>query len=105
VGKKASKNSSSIGADRSRLAASAQPGQMQDAGKDLVEKFLADLDRSFQEHGGEIFDFVMTERPRLYFPALVMLAQVQGRRSSQLSDLERQRNRTKALLRLQHRVK
>jgi hypothetical protein len=105
VGKKACKNSFSVGADRSRRAAPAQPGQVYDAGKDLIERFLADLDRSFQERGRDIFDFVITERPKLYFRALVMLAQIQGRRSSQLSDLERQRNRTDALLRLQHRVK
>jgi hypothetical protein len=74
---------------------------VQDAGEDLVERFLADLDRSFQEHGREIFDFVMTKRPALYFRALVMLALVQQRGSSKLSDLDRQRNRAEALLRLQ----
>jgi hypothetical protein len=104
VDRKFSKKDFLVGADRPRNAA-ARRGQSQTAGKDLVEKFLADLDCSWQEHGGEIFDFVMTERPALYFRTLVMLAQVQGRRSSQLSDLERQRNRTEALLRLQHRVK
>jgi hypothetical protein len=47
----------------------------------------------------------MTTRPKLYFRALVMLALVQQRESSKLSDLDGQRNRVEALLRLQHRVK
>ena len=97
----ASKNGSSIGADRLRHAAPAQPGQPQNAGKDLVEKFLADLDRSFQEHGREIFHWVMIKRPRLYFRALVTLALVQDRGSSKLSNLDKQRNRAEALLRLE----
>ena len=44
---------------------------------------------------------VRSERPRLYFRALVMLAQVQDRRSSKLSDLDKQRIRAEALLRLE----
>ena len=87
--------------NRSRDATSAQPGQPQGVGKDLVEKFLADLDRSFQEHGREIFHTVMTRRPKLYFRALVMLARVQHRASRRLSDLDRQRNRAEALRRLE----
>ena len=97
----ASKNGFSVGADRLRHAIPAQPGQPQGAGKDLVEKFLADLDRSFQEHGREIFHWVMIKRPRLYFRALVMLALVQDRGSSKLSNLDKQRNRAEALLRLE----
>jgi hypothetical protein len=104
VGKKASKNGSSIGADRdcyrSRHTNPDKPGQGQGAGKDLVEKFLAELDCSWQEHP-EIFDTVMIMQPRLYFRTLVKLAQVQGRGPSELSDLDRQRIRTEALLRLQ----
>ena len=95
--RKASKNGFSVGAERTP----AQPGQPQNAGKDLVEKFLADLDRSFQEHGREIFHWVMIKRPRLYFRALVTLALVQDRGSSKLSDLDKQRNRAEALLRLE----
>ena len=95
--RKASKNGSSVGAERT----SAQPDQPQNAGKDLVEKFLADLDRSFQEHGREIFHTVMIKRPRLYFRALIVLAQVQARGLSKLSDLDKQRNRAEALLRLE----
>jgi hypothetical protein len=97
VDRKASKNGFSVGAERT----SAQPGQPQGVGKDLVEKFLAELDRSFQEHGREILHSVMIKRPTLYFRALVTLAKVQARGSSRLSDLERQRNRAEALLRLE----
>jgi hypothetical protein len=94
VDRKASKNGFSVGA-------AAQPDQSQNAGKDLVEKFLADLDRSFQQHGREIFHWVLINRPRLYFRALVMLAQMQESGSGKLSDLDRQRNRAEALLRLE----
>jgi hypothetical protein len=98
-----SKKGFSVSADCNRLrhSAHAQPGQPHSAGKDLAERFLVDLDRSFQEHGREIFHSVMIKRPRLYFRALVMLAQVQDRGSSKLSELDRQRNRAKALLRLE----
>ena len=101
--KNASKKGFSVAADRNRLrhATSAQPDQPQNAGKDLVEKFLADLDSSFQEHSSEIFHWVLINRPRLYFRALVMLAQVQDRGSSKLSDLDRERIRANALLRLE----
>ena len=43
----------------------------------------------------------MIKRPRLYFRALVRLAQVQDGGASRLSDLDRQRNRAQALLRLE----
>ena len=97
----ASKNGFSVGANRLRHATPAQPGEPRGAGKDLVEKFLADLDRSFQEHGREIFHWVLINRPRLYFRALVTLALVQDRGSSRPSDLDRQRIRAEALLRLE----
>jgi hypothetical protein len=103
VDKKASKDGFRVGAgrDRSHDGTPAQPSQAQTAGEDLVEKFLAALDRSFQEHGREILHGIMIERPRLYFRALVMLAQVQDRGSGKLSDLDSQRIRAEALLRLE----
>ena len=94
------KNGFSVGADRSRHAA-AQPSQAQGAAESLVEKFIDDLDRSWQDYGQEILHSVMIKRPRLYFRALVALAQVQDPASSKLNDLERQRIRTEALLRLE----
>ena len=94
-------STSTGGADRLRHAAPAQLGRAQSAGKDLVEKFLTELDRSWQEDGREIFHTVMITQPRLYFRALVMLAQLQERGLSKLSDLDRQRNRAEALLRLE----
>jgi hypothetical protein len=106
VDRNATKNGLSVGGrNRLRHAAPPQPGRPKDAGKDLVEQFLAELDRSFQEHGHEIFHIVMTTQPKLYFRALVMLAVVQQRGSSKLSDLDRQRNRAEALLRLEQRAK
>ena len=80
----ASKDGFSVGAGRNRLhdATPVQPSQAQTAGKELIEKFLDELHRSFQEHGREILHTVMTKRPRLYFRTLVMLAQVQDRGSS-----------------------
>jgi hypothetical protein len=100
VDSNASKYGFSVGPDCLCYAAPAQRGLTQSAGNDLVEKFLAELDRCWQEHGPEIFHTVIIAQPRLYFRALVMLAQLQERGSSKLSDLDRQRNRTEALLRL-----
>ena len=37
----------------------------------LAEEFLARLDHTWQQHGREILDRVMAERPELYFQALV----------------------------------
>jgi hypothetical protein len=103
MNRKASKNGCSIGGDPiSRHTAPTQSGQPEGAGKDLVAKLLTDLDRSYQEQGSEMFRSAMIS-PTLYFRALVALAKVQARASSKLSDLERQRIRTEALLRLQQR--
>lgn len=82
-------------------ATSAQPSRPEGAGEDIVEKFLADLDRFWQEQGSDIFHRIMIERPRLLFRALVALALVQQRGLSKLSDLDRHRNRAEALLRLE----
>ena len=96
-------NRFSIDANRNGLrdATPAQPSQPPDGGQDLVEKFLADLDRSWQEQGSDIFQRIMIERPNLYFRALLKLALVQHRGLSKLSDLDRHRNRAEASLRLE----
>jgi hypothetical protein len=42
----------------------------------LAEHFLARLYRSWQQHGSEVLDRAMAERPQLYFRALVRLTMV-----------------------------
>src|SRR5262249_46454763 len=49
-------------------------------GSKLAEAFLARLDRAWQQHGREILDRVLAERPELYFQALVRLTVVLHRR-------------------------
>ena len=75
------------------------------SGDGLVENFLADLDRSWQEHGVEIFDRVKVEQPRLYFRALIKLTVVLHRAASESENFDRRRNREEVLLRLEQQAK
>ena len=72
--------------------------------KKLAEDFLAHLDRPWQQHGREILDRLLAERPEVYFKALVKLAQVRYRTIGELRDFDRRRNREEALLRLEQRA-
>jgi len=67
----------------------------------LAESFLARLDRAWQQHGREILDRVMAERPELYFQALVSLTQVPHRRLPEPPEFDRRRYRADVLQRLQ----
>jgi len=67
----------------------------------LAEAFLADLDRSWQQHGRETLDRVMTERPKVYFKMMTKLTVALHRALGKLSDLDRQRNREEVLQRLE----
>jgi hypothetical protein len=68
------------------------------------ENFLARLDRTWQQHGREILDRVMAERPELYFQALVRLTQVLHRRLPEPPGFDRRQYRADVLQRLQQRV-
>jgi hypothetical protein len=70
----------------------------------LAEDFLARLDRLWQQHGREILDRVMAERPELYFQALVRLTQVLHRHFPESQEFDRRRYRADVLLRLQERT-
>jgi hypothetical protein len=69
--------------------------------KKLAEAFLADLDRSWQQHGRETLDRVRTERPQVYFRMLVKLTVALHRVLGKLDDVDRRRNRDEVLLRLE----
>jgi hypothetical protein len=69
----------------------------------LAENFLARLDRTWQQHGREVLDRVMAERPELYFQAMVRLTQVLHRRLPEPSGFDRRQYRADVLQRLQQR--
>jgi hypothetical protein len=70
----------------------------------LAEDFLAYLIRSLDRHGSEIFDRVWAEQPKLYFKAMVELAQIESFGLSDPRDFDRQRNREEVLQRLGQRI-
>jgi hypothetical protein len=73
-----------------------------DAGKKLIEAFLTELDRSWQERGCEIFDRIFHEHPKLYFRALIKLAVIQSKTApNELLNCERQRHREEVMTRLE----
>ena len=72
--------------------------------KKLAEAFIADLDRSWQQHGREALDRVFRERPDVYFKALLKLTVALHRALGKLNDLDRRRTREEVLLRLEQRA-
>ena len=74
-------------------------------GSKLAEAFLARLDRAWRQHGREILDRLMAERPELYFQALVRLTEVLHRRLPEPPDFDRRHYRADVLQRLQQRGK
>ena len=75
--------------------------QAEGSRKNLAEDFFAHLDRFWQEHGREILVRLSTERPKVYFRAMVKLARVQHLQPGKLSDFDRRRNREAVLQRLE----
>ena len=67
----------------------------------LAEAFLADLDRSWEQHGREILDRVRTDRPKVYFRIMTKLTVALHRALGKLNDFDRQRNREEVLQRLE----
>jgi len=65
------------------------------------EAFLADLDRSWEQHGREILDRVRTDRPKVYFRIMTKLTVALHRALGKLNDFDRQRNREEVLQRLE----
>ena len=70
----------------------------------LAESFLARLDRAWQQHGREILDRLMAERPELYFQALVKLTAALHRRLPEPPGFDRSQYRADVLQRLQRRA-
>jgi hypothetical protein len=69
--------------------------------KKLAEAFIADLDRSWQQHGRETLDRVRRERPKVYFRIMTKLTVALHRVLGKLDDLDRQRTREDVLQRLE----
>ena len=70
----------------------------------LGEDFLAHLNRSWELHGKEILDRVVTEQPLCFFRAMVKLMVVQHQTLAKAKDFDRQRNRQDVLHRLEARI-
>ena len=70
----------------------------------LAQDFLARLDHSWQQHGRELLDRVLAERPELYFQALVRLTVVLNRRLPEPPEFDRRCYRADILQRLQQRA-
>ena len=69
--------------------------------KKLAEAFIADLDRSWQQHGREALDRVRTERPEVYVKALTKLTVALHRALGKLNDVDPRRTREEVLERLE----
>ncbi len=69
--------------------------------KKFAETFLADLDRSWEQHGREVLDRVMTERPKVYFKVMTKLTVALHRATGKLNDFDRRRIREDVLQRLE----
>jgi hypothetical protein len=70
----------------------------------LAESFLARLDRAWQQHGREILDRLMAERPKVYFRALVRLAVVLHPQLPEPPGFDRSQYRADVLRRLHERA-
>jgi hypothetical protein len=75
--------------------------QAEGSRKKLAEAFIADLDRSWQQHGREALDRVLAERPQVYFRALAKLTVALHRALEKPRDFDRRRSREEALQRLE----
>jgi hypothetical protein len=75
------------------------PARPEDSRKKLGEAFFADLNRSWQRHGGEVLDRLSTERPEIFFQVMVKLVQVWM--LSESNGFDRRRNRKEVLQRLE----
>jgi hypothetical protein len=72
--------------------------------KKLAENFLAELEVSWQQHGRETLERIRTERPKVYFKAMVRLIEVVHRRLPEPPGFDRERVRADVLRRLQERA-
>jgi hypothetical protein len=70
------------------------------SGKNLVEAFLYELDRSWQEDGRELLKRLRAERPKFYFKALIQLTLVLHDRLPKTPEFDRRRHRADVLQRL-----
>jgi hypothetical protein len=69
--------------------------------KQLGEDFLAELEASWRRHGRETLERIRTERPKVYFKAMVRLTEVVHRRSPEPPEFDRHRARADVLQRVQ----
>ena len=87
-----------------KTATSKKTRRLEGSHQKLAENFLARLDRTWQQHGHEILDRVMAERPKIYFQALVRLTVILHRRLPEPPGFDRRQYRADVLQRLQQRA-
>ena len=87
-----------------KRATSKKTRRLEGSHQKLAKEFLVRLDRTWQQHGREVLNRVMAERPELYFQALVRLTQVLHRRLPEPPGFDRRQYRADVLQRLQQRV-
>lgn len=99
------KNIAVSNARKSRFDSGDAPAHGPDtSGDKLVETFLADLESSWQRNGREVLKRLGTERPRVYFKAMVKLTQALHRRLPVPPEFDRRHYRADVLQRLQQRT-
>ena len=69
----------------------------------LAEEFLARLDRTWQQHGREILNRVMAERPELYFSSAGQVDGGSAPAAPRAPEFDRRHYRADVLQRLQER--
>jgi hypothetical protein len=78
--------------------------QTEDSQRKLAEDFIDRLDRSWLTHGRDTLDRLGTERPAVYFKAMVRLATILHRRLPEPPEFDRRRARAEVLQRLRDRA-
>jgi hypothetical protein len=71
-----------------------------DSSKNLVDAFLAELDRSWQRDGREVLWLLRAKQPKFYFKALIQLTLVLHDRLPKAPEFDRRHYRADVLQRL-----
>jgi hypothetical protein len=95
--------------DKTRATSPTVPKQAsgrrtEDSRRKLAEDVFAHLTRSWQRHGREVLVRLRTERPEVYFKAMVRLMKILHHRLPEPPGFDRERARADVLQRLQERA-
>jgi hypothetical protein len=93
--------SSKMRATATTVPEQASGRRTEDSHRKLADDVLAHLGGSWQQHGREALARLTTERPNVYFKAMVRLMKILHRRLPEPPGFDRQRARADVLLRVQ----